>query len=711
MPVTLSEEKPVGKKKLKTPELSLPAGSLQCALYAFKGGADSVYFGMKAFSARAGAVNFSFEDLRKISRYCYENDKKFYITINTLLRDTDIPELLTLLKQINYTGCHGIIIQDMGVSEIIRENFPDLPLHASTQLAVYNEEGVKTLQKSGFSRIVLARELSFNEIKRIREACPDIEIKVFIHGAMCYGFSGLCMASEHLTGRSANCGSCAQICRTWFSLSDIRDIQDAENNSKNTSKNGKHSQKNPFSKSWCFSMDDLALGERILDYAKIGIDSFKIEGRMKGPEFTYSTARYYRAILNELNNPKDSLSNETALKGSASNETALNILKENAQIAFSRKTTEGFFSSENGSRNSVPMISPDYPSHRGIKIGTVKTTCQGKALVQFEKPAALRDGLLCISNGESAGFSLSFIESGLSFAGAGSKDVINFPTSSFKTKVEAGTPLYQTSRHNSTLPLLNENIPIYKRRADITVRITNEEVIISSEIFSRPCVKTFPVKAEEAKTQGGTIDVLSNVFSSSDKSYFTLRTLIFKNESSYDTPFIPISALKRIRREYYAELDAEFEKHTPEIRETENKAIYLRNTDKDFCVLHPLSLPEQNMDLNALFKEHNDIVLNNISQIAYAKRYPEKNYYLGHFLYAKNRYAYDYFKREIPSLCGIVLEDEKNVPLFISRVCFRHHALGLSCKNCSRNNTYSITQNNRKYAVYCKNCITEVYEK
>ena len=155
-------------------ELALPAGSLQCALYAFKGGADAVYFGLKSFSARKGAVNFSFEDVRKIKAYCQANGKKFYVTVNTIVTNRELQDVSLLLKQLEYLQPDGLIVQDLGIAKLIREKFPSLPLHGSTQLAVHTINGVKELQKLGFTRVVLSRELSFDEIKAIRKACPDV---------------------------------------------------------------------------------------------------------------------------------------------------------------------------------------------------------------------------------------------------------------------------------------------------------------------------------------------------------------------------------------------------------------------------------------------------------------------------------------------------------------------------------------------------------
>ena len=158
----------------RTSELALPAGSLQCALYAFKGGADAVYFGLRSFSARKGAVNFSFDDVRKLKALCSEGGqyegKKFYVTLNTIASDTQLNEVIRLLRQLDYLRPDGLIVQDLGIAKIIRERFPNLPLHGSTQLAVHTINGVKELQRLGFSRVVLSRELSFDEIKTIREA-------------------------------------------------------------------------------------------------------------------------------------------------------------------------------------------------------------------------------------------------------------------------------------------------------------------------------------------------------------------------------------------------------------------------------------------------------------------------------------------------------------------------------------------------------------
>ena len=257
---------------MKKIELAMPAGTLEEALIALRSGADAVYFGMKEFSARKGAGNFSEEDLAKIRQYSLENGKKTYIAVNTLVDDASLWKLTKLLDMISHYGTDGVIVQDLGVVNLMRKLFPSLPIHGSTQLAVHTVDGVKMLQDLGFERIVLSRELSLDEISNIRKDCPDIELKVFIHGALCYGFSGLCMASHIITGRSANEGACAQICRSWFRDSNGR-------------------------KCYPFSLEDLDGAELVKMLMDIGIDSLKVEGRLKGPDYSKAVAKYYRAAI------------------------------------------------------------------------------------------------------------------------------------------------------------------------------------------------------------------------------------------------------------------------------------------------------------------------------------------------------------------------------------------------------------------------------
>lgn len=645
-------------------ELALPAGNLQCALYAFKGGADAVYLGMKLFSARAGAVNFSFEDLRKLKYVCQKENKKFYITLNTLVQDSDLNEVVKLLRQLEYLQPNGVIIQDLGIVNLIRKHFPSLEMHASTQLAVHTVDGVKELQSLGFKRVVLSRELSFDEIAEIRKQCPDVELKVFIHGALCYGFSGLCMASQFITGRSANCGSCAQICRTWFSCRETK--QDA----------------------WFFSMKDLCLGDKVKQLQEAKIDSLKVEGRMKGPEYVYWCARYYRMLLD----------------GKTEKDNEVIWAKEAMQIAFSRDTTSGFFNTKtNGSTNSEIMVCSDYPSHRGIEVGIVQKTMNSKAIVEFSKPVALRDGLLVTSDNTTQGFALTYIEGSKSFVSEGQTAIINFPTEKFKKRIPYGTKVMCISRHNGNLPLINENIPLYKKPVNISVKIDNG-VISAGHVTSE-------IELQQSKQNQDIKEVLENVFSASDKSFFTLQNLSVENKSSVKNPFLPLSILKQFRRDFYSALDNDFE------NEQNSKFSFAKETTGNFEIpenavrLLPVTFNEKQY-FEQLSENIPEVAgLNNIAQVKWAKEHPEVKVFADAFLYAKNSEAIELLKEELPNYIGSISENDTKLPIFISRVCFRHHGLGLDCKGCSKNNTYHIQQNNKSYKVECKNCMTTVTEE
>lgn len=640
-------------------ELSLPAGSLQCALRAFEGGADSVYLGMKSFSARKGAVNFSFEDLRKLKAVCIGKKKKFYITLNTLVSDSAMPEVEKLLRQLDYLEPDGIIVQDLGIARLIREKHPALPLHGSTQLAVHTVQGVRELKELGFTRAVLARELTLEEIRHIRKECPDIELKVFIHGAMCFGFSGLCMASEVLTGRSANCGECAQICRSYFSCDGYPD------------------------KFWPFSMKDMCVGFGILKLQEAGVDSVKIEGRMKGPDYVYHCARYYRMILG----------------GAKPDDPALLAEEEAMKTSFSRMESTGFLD------NADNLTCPYWPTHIGVETGIIQKVMKNRAEIRFTRPAALRDGLLVLSRGQSAGFALSGIENGRSFVSAEQTVTVDFPSSAFDRPPVQGTPVMCTSRHNANLPLLNENIAMYRKSVDVEITLEDSRIIING--------KEWPLEVQQSKSASDMVQILEKTFRSSGDSLFTCGKMNFRNNSSADCPFIPLSQLKQIRREFYCALDGEFWEYCSEDEEFPVSEIpKIDLSDPAVVHLEPLMFNEEEYlaSLDRILEEKPDTLfgLNNIAQLQWAARHPGVRVFADFFLYVKNSYAWKLLNGRAAFEGRVSNMESREIPLFISRVCFRHNSLGLPCKGCSRNNTYTLHQNGKTFTVECRNCITKV---
>ena len=246
------------------------------AFHAFEAGADAVYLGMQEFSARASAQNFTLAQLRRVRQLAADRGRRIYVTLNTVVRQDEIPRLRDALAWLEALRVDGVILQDLGVLDLVRDEFPGLVVHASTQMGVHNDAGCAVAESLGIRRAILSRELPFERIRGLRARHPGIEMEVFIHGALCYSFSGACLASWAMTGRSGNRGECAQVCRSVFSADEDAGGGEA---------------------SHLFSTRDLFLGRDVLQLAGIGVDALKIEGRMKSPEYVFNVTRLYREVL------------------------------------------------------------------------------------------------------------------------------------------------------------------------------------------------------------------------------------------------------------------------------------------------------------------------------------------------------------------------------------------------------------------------------
>ena len=252
-------------------EILAPAGSYESLMAAISAGADAVYIGGSKFGARAYANNLDEEKMLEAIDYVHLHGRKIYLTVNTLLKDDEIQELYEYLLPYYKQGLDAVIVQDVGVFEFVKSNFPDLPIHISTQMTVTNESSAMFFKDCGAERIVPARELNLSEIRDMKNA-TGLEIECFVHGALCYCYSGQCLLSSMIGGRSGNRGQCAQPCRLPYSV------------------NGKKPQD-------ILSLKDLCTIEMIPELIEAGIDSFKIEGRMKQPEYVYTVVSMYRKYV------------------------------------------------------------------------------------------------------------------------------------------------------------------------------------------------------------------------------------------------------------------------------------------------------------------------------------------------------------------------------------------------------------------------------
>ena len=282
-------------------EILSPVGGEEQLVAAVRSGADAVYFGTKNLNARRNASNFDGEGLVDAVRYCHEHGVRVYVTLNTLVCDDELAMLSEEIEKVALAGADAVILQDLACAELIRRICPEMPLHASTQMAVHNASGLRALRDMGFSRAVVARELSFRELAKLRKDVPDIELEVFVHGALCMSVSGACYMSSIIGGRSGNRGLCAQPCRLDFRTKE---------------------------RDHALSLKDMCIIPHLKELESIGIDSFKIEGRMKRPEYVAA-------------------STDACVKALRGEEPDLGVLRD----VFSRGGfTEGYFT---GKRNST----------------------------------------------------------------------------------------------------------------------------------------------------------------------------------------------------------------------------------------------------------------------------------------------------------------------------------------------------------------------
>lgn len=254
---------------MKKPELLCPVGGADSLGAALLGGADAVYFGGREFNARMNAKNMDREQILSAIDRCHEKGVRVYVTLNTLLADRNLEEALDFASFLYGAGCDALILADLGFSQIVRQNFPDFELHASTQMSAHNLGAAEFLKEKGFSRVVLAREMDRENLSLFCRESP-IETELFVHGAICASASGQCLMSSMIGDRSGNRGECAQPCRLPYN-------------------NGKY----------LLSFKDLCLASHLSEIASLPVHSIKIEGRMKSPEYVYTVAKTYRTLLDE----------------------------------------------------------------------------------------------------------------------------------------------------------------------------------------------------------------------------------------------------------------------------------------------------------------------------------------------------------------------------------------------------------------------------
>ena len=341
------------------PELLSPAGNMECLKAAIEAGCDAVYLGGKLFGARAFSNNFSDEELICAINYAHLYGVRVYVTINTLIYEREIESFMKYVDFLYKNNVDALIIQDIGMMDLIRKTYPTLELHASTQMHIHNIEGVKLVEKLGLKRTVLARETSIDTIKYIKEN-TNIELEIFIHGALCISYSGQCLMSSLIGNRSGNRGTCAGSCRQKYNL--------IENDRKLNKEE------------YLLSTKDLNSLENIGKLIDIGVDSFKIEGRMKSKEYVYLVTKLYRNAIDSYIKNKKVLINQKDLK--------------DLKTIFNRKYTKGFlFNADNND-----IINSYRPNHLGVEIGEVIECKNNFVTIKLKDELNINDGIRFVNN-------------------------------------------------------------------------------------------------------------------------------------------------------------------------------------------------------------------------------------------------------------------------------------------------------------------------
>ena len=357
-------------------ELLSPARNLDCGLAAVDHGADAVYIGAARFGARAAAGN-SIEDIARLVDYAHTYYVRIYATVNTVLRDDELAATEQLIHQLWQAGVDALIVQDMGITRL---NLPPIPLHASTQMDNRTVEKVRFLSEAGFRQVVLARELSLDDIARIHQACPQTLLEVFVHGALCVSYSGQCYVSQACFGRSANRGECAQFCRLPFNLVDADGRTIARN---------KH----------LLSLKDLNQSERLEQLLDAGASSLKIEGRLKDVSYVKNVTAAYRQKLDEILARRQEYVR-------ASSGTCRYTFRPQLDKSFSRGFTNYFLDGR-----TRDIASFDTPKSLGEEMGTLKEQRAGCLTVAGVKPFHNGDGLCYLDErGQLQGFRINRVE-------------------------------------------------------------------------------------------------------------------------------------------------------------------------------------------------------------------------------------------------------------------------------------------------------------
>jgi U32 family peptidase len=496
----------------KLPELLAPAGELSAAISAIENGADAVYAGLGTYNAREMAKNFTLEELSKLSGYLKRKQKRLYLTFNTLIKDSELPDAARQLEQAAALEPDGIIVQDLGVLSLVRRYLPELALHASTQMGIHNSDGVRIAAQLGISRVILERQVTIEELRSIVNESP-IEIEAFVHGALCCSLSGRCLFSSWIGGWSGNRGKCKQPCRRRYHSI------------------GKGGEKDS---GFFFSTRDLALLDLLPDLSEIGVASVKIEGRLKKESYISSVVQAYRMVLDAIGERKGYPAGE------------ISRAKQVLAGSYGRKWTHGFATHE----EMREVVQPDSLGTSGLLIGETVESREGELCILLKRPLFIGDRIRVQNNSgqESPSITVTRIEqNGRSVKKAKSGRVRL--TGSY-AQGQRGL-VYKISKSvRSTGPAPENLVPFLPRRTvEIEIEVKRNSVTgryFDGNQWSRRWKRE--LLTEEARKQALSPKDIEAEFSVTRRRDLRVRRILASCEEGL---FVPAKELKQARREFW----------------------------------------------------------------------------------------------------------------------------------------------------------------
>jgi putative protease len=516
------------------PELLAPAGDRSCLIAAVENGADAVYFGLERHNARIRASNFEGALLPEVMTLLHRRGVRGYVTLNTLVFPRELAELEASVRELATAGVDAVIVQDLGLVRLIRSVTSDLEIHASTQMSITSASGVALARELGCSRVILARELALPEINRIREAI-DFPVEVFVHGALCVAYSGQCLTSEALGGRSANRGECAQACRMPYEIISDGQLVDLEN------------------VQYLLSPQDLAAYDLVPQLIEIGVTSLKIEGRLKTAEYVANITRHYRTAI------------DLAWEGRPISFTPRDVRE--MQLSFSRGFSHGFL---DGTNHKV-LVRGDHAKKRGILIGEVESIAPTGVRLSASAPIKPGDGVVfdgdeSTGRAEQGGRVYEVIRRARSNTASPSDDAGPGETGPLELRfghgdidlaaLEKGQRVWKTDDPELSRRLRRsfEGPPSRKVELDIEVRAVSGEPL---SITGRTSIGTLATAETDtplaaAQTSPADVELFREQLGRLGGTIYQLRGL---EATIAGGPMVPKSLLNQLRRELVARLD------------------------------------------------------------------------------------------------------------------------------------------------------------